>query len=359
MAEVFLKNAWYCAGWDYEFHQGRSAIIARKIANERVVLYRKPDGGMVALEDRCPHRQAALSLGRKEGAGLRCMYHGLRFDSHGVCDEIPGQSMIPQGTCVRAFPVVEKDNWVWVWMGEPAKADPALICFAVGPGDPDWHIRTSQMHVKTNYRREIENLADLSHIAWVHPHTVGGDRKYSEMKSQHEITARGINTRTWVRSVAPTGAVVHMFPPGTMLDILLEIQHTVPCNWVMRFRAYSAGIATEGDSDGQLLVDSWTCQTVTPCDDDSVDYYYSWGASRETEIPGLSDLLGSTLDIAFDEDRVMLEAQHIRYQECPDAPRLNIANDAGPIKMLWVLDKLLAEEAAASEGLAAALERQA
>ncbi len=202
MAEVFLKNAWYCAGWDYEFHQGRSAIIARKIANERVVLYRKPDGGMVALEDRCPHRYAALSLGRKEGAGLRCMYHGLKFDSDGVCDEIPGQSTIPPGTCVRAYPVVEKDNWVWVWMGEPAKADPALICFSVGPGDPNWHIRTSQMHVKTNYRREIENLADLSHIAWVHPQTVGGDRKYSEMKSRHDITAKRMNEKAAFDDIA-------------------------------------------------------------------------------------------------------------------------------------------------------------
>lgn len=346
MAEIFLRNAWYCAGWDYEIHQGRNAIIARKIAGERVVLYRKPDGAVVAFEDRCPHRQAALSLGRKEGGGLRCLYHGLKFDSSGLCDEIPGQSMIPPGTCVRAFPVVEKDNWVWVWMGEPAKADPSLICFSVGPGDPGWNIRSSQMHVETNYRREIENLADLSHIAWVHPHTVGGDRKYSEMKSHYELTERGLNTRCWVRSVAPTGAVVHLFPEGTQLDICLDIQHTVPCNWIMRFRAFTAGTATVGESNGQLLVDTWTCQAVTPCDDDSVDYYYSWGASNETELPGLSDLLGRTLDEAFEEDRVMLEAQHQRRKERPDLQLLNIANDAGPVKMLWVLDKLLEEERA-------------
>ena len=351
MAEIFLQNAWYCAGWDYEIHQGKSAIVARKIAGERVVLYRKPDGGVVALEDRCAHRQAALSLGRKEGGSLRCLYHGLKFDSTGRCEEIPGQTMIPVGTCVRSFPVIEKDNWVWVWMGDPAKADPGLICFAVGPSDPNWHIRTSQLHVATNYRREIENLADLSHIAWVHPHTVGGDRKYSEMKSQYEITARGLNTLCWVRSVAPTGAVAHLFPEGTKLDICLDIQHTVPCNWIMRFRAFTAGTNTEGPSNGQLMVDTWTCQTVTPCDDDSVDYYYSWGASKETEFPGLSDLLGRTLDEAFTEDRIMLEAQHLRRKERPNFKFLNIANDTGPTKMLWVLDKLIHEERGASSGL--------
>ncbi len=358
MAEVFLQNAWYCAGWDYEIHQGRKAIVARKIAGERVVLYRTPEGKVVALEDRCPHRQAALSLGRKEGNGLRCMYHGLKFNSAGLCEEIPGQTMVPAGTCVRSFPVIEKDNWVWVWMGDPRKADPELICFAVGPGDQNWNIRTSQMHVETNYRREIENLADLSHIAWVHENTVGGDRKYSEMKPQFEILPRGLHTQCWVRSVAPTGAVVHLFPEGTKLDISLDIQHTVPCNWIMRFRAFTAGIATDGPSDGKLLVDSWTCQAVTPCDDDSVDYYYSWGASNETEFPGLSDLLGRTLDEAFTEDRIMLEAQHQRRKERPDRALLNISNDVGPNKMLWVLDKLIHEErSVASEPLRVSAQR--
>lgn len=341
---MFLKNAWYCAGWDYEVHQGRDAIVSRMMAGERVVLYRKPDGGVVALEDRCPHRQAALSLGRKEGNSLRCMYHGMKFNSEGVCEEIPGQTTIPERACVRAYPVVEKDNWIWVWMGEPAKADPNLICFSVGPSDPNWHIKTSQMRVETNYRWEIENLADLSHLTWVHPNTVGGDRAYGEIKPIHTITPRGINTLFWVRSVAPTGSVRHIFPEDMKLDICFDIQHTVPCNWIMRFRAFSAGTNTEGESNGQLLVDTWTCQAVTPRDEDSVDYYYSWGASKETEVKGLSDLLGSALDEAFTEDRIMLEAQHLRRKEKPNLKMINISHDAGPGKMLWVLDKLIREE---------------
>lgn len=67
---MFVRNAWYCAGWDFMVSQGKNALLARRLAGERVVLYRKPDGAVVALEDRCPHRQAALSLGAKEG--IRC-----------------------------------------------------------------------------------------------------------------------------------------------------------------------------------------------------------------------------------------------------------------------------------------------
>ncbi|HSV70075.1 MAG TPA: aromatic ring-hydroxylating dioxygenase subunit alpha [Methylibium sp.] len=341
---MFLMNAWYCAGWDYEFHQGADAIVARKIAGERVVLYRKPDGKMVALEDRCPHRQAALSLGRKEGGSLRCMYHGLKFNGEGACEEIPGQTLIPEQACVRVFPVVEKNNWVWVWMGDPAKADPDLICFSVGLTDPNWHLKASKMHVETNYRWEIENLADLSHVSWVHEKTVGGDPAYGQIKPKHTITARGVNTLFWVRSVAPTALIRHVFPEDMRLDICFDIQHTVPCNWILRFRAFSAGTNTEGESNGKLLADTWSCQAVTPCDEDSVDYYYSWGASKETEFPGLSDLLGRGLDVAFNEDRRMLEAQHVRRKEKPDLKMVSIAHDAGPGKMLWVLDKLIREE---------------
>lgn len=346
---MFVRNAWYCAGWDYELTQGRQAILARQIAGERVVLYRKPDGGVVALEDRCPHRQAALSLGQKEGDSLRCMYHGMRFGPDGKCNEIPGQSAIPERACLRSFPVVEKDNWIWVWMGDAAKADAALICHSVGPGDPEWNIRTSKMHVKTNYRLEVANLADLSHLTWIHKDTLGGTDAYTRVKAKHTLLPRGVHTEFWVRSVAPVKFAQHLFPPGMLFDQHFDITHTLPCNWIMHFKVYAAGTATEGPSDGQLLLDTWTCQTVTPADADSVDYYFSWGAHKSTDFPGLSDLLRDILDVAFMEDARVLEAQHLRMKEKPDLKMIDIVHDAGPGKMLWVLDRLLKEEAKEAE----------
>ena len=68
-----------------------------------------------------------LSLGRLEGDTLRCGYHGLRFDARGRCVEIPGQTQIPPDAAIRAYPLVERFNWVWIWMGDPKRADPALI----------------------------------------------------------------------------------------------------------------------------------------------------------------------------------------------------------------------------------------
>jgi phenylpropionate dioxygenase-like ring-hydroxylating dioxygenase large terminal subunit len=345
---MFVKNAWYCAGWDYELSQGKEAVMSRKIAGEDLVLYRKPDGGVVAMVDMCPHRQAALSLGSKEGDSLRCMYHGLRFGPDGMCTEVPGQKNIPAAMCVRTFPVVEQDNWIWVWMGDADKVDTALICHSVGPGDPEWNIKTDKVRIQSNYRLEIANLMDLTHITYTHRKTFGGTDAYARTPPDHTVTPRGVNTRFILRGAAAPVFAQHLFPPGMPFDLDFDITVTVPCNWVMHFRVFTAGDATSGDSNGQMLLDTWTCQAVTPRDAGSVDYYYSWGANKNCEFPGLSDLLHEAVNAAFLEDKATLEAQQLRIDSHPDAKTVDIAIDEGPGKFFWVLDRMLAAEAAAA-----------
>ena len=80
---MWVANAWYVAAWLHEIEPGR--IHARTIIDQPLVIYRTSDGAIVALEDRCPHRFAPLSMGRLEGDALRCMYHGLKFAPDGKC----------------------------------------------------------------------------------------------------------------------------------------------------------------------------------------------------------------------------------------------------------------------------------
>ena len=146
---MFLRNCWYVAGWSHDI--AADSLVSRTMLGEPIVLYRKGDGGVVALEDRCCHRLAPLSRGRIEGDDLRCMYHGLKFAPSGRCVEIPGQTMVPPRARVRAYPAVEQDCWVWLWMGDPALADPALIPAALGHDDPDWFMQTGQLAYEANY----------------------------------------------------------------------------------------------------------------------------------------------------------------------------------------------------------------
>src|SRR4249920_1151573 len=122
---MWLKNCWYVAAWDHELLA--DTLLARTILGQPLLLYRKADGTPVALTNRCPHRQAPLSMGRREGDSIRCMYHGLRFEPDGRCVDIPGQAQIPTKMCARSYPVVEQGRWLWVWMGDPALADASRI----------------------------------------------------------------------------------------------------------------------------------------------------------------------------------------------------------------------------------------
>ena len=343
-AELHLKNIWYCAGWDDSLSLGRDAILSKKIANEDIVIYRKPNGGLVAMEDRCCHRQAALSCGRKEGADIRCMYHGWKFSPEGKCIEIPGQERIPERARIRTFPVVTKNDWIWVWFGEPKKADENLICHSVGPSNPAWHTKTSHLVVEANIRQEIANLADLTHIAWTHMDTFGGTRVYSSTKGDFELTDNGGIADMWLRSVPAPKFAQHLFDEGALMDLHFYVTYTLPCNFNMHFRVFTAGSNTEGESKGDLILDSFTSQSITPRDADCVDYYYAWGAVKDSTPPGFVPLLIEAIDEAFLEDKRMLEAQHRNIKSKPEYKQVDYQHDGGPAKLLWLLDKKLQAE---------------
>ena len=78
---MYLENCWYVAAWDYELIDNK--MLSRTILNNKILFYRGDSGDVVALDDRCCHRGAPLSIGRREGDSVRCMYHGLLFAPSG------------------------------------------------------------------------------------------------------------------------------------------------------------------------------------------------------------------------------------------------------------------------------------
>src|SRR5215813_7199899 len=122
---MFLRNFWYVAAHSEEL--SRSRALPRQILNEQVVLFRDEAGSGHALADRCPHRFAPLHLGKVRGSHIECAYHGLQFDGQGQCVFNPHSNAIPRAARVRSFPLVERHGFLWIWMGEPAKASPESI----------------------------------------------------------------------------------------------------------------------------------------------------------------------------------------------------------------------------------------
>jgi phenylpropionate dioxygenase-like ring-hydroxylating dioxygenase large terminal subunit len=125
---MFLRNAWYIAAWSEDV---TDKPLARMLLGESIVLFRTAAGVTAALEDRCCHRAAALSMGQVVQKGLMCGCHGRVFNTEGKCVEVPGQSRIPERARVRTYPTVEKNEFVWLVRA-------AVRCSETAPTLPDF-----------------------------------------------------------------------------------------------------------------------------------------------------------------------------------------------------------------------------
>lgn len=167
-AAEFPLDQWYVAAFGREV---TSAPLARTLLGIPVALYRTAEGAAVALLDRCPHRGMPLSHGELREGGLRCPYHGLEFAPSGRCVRIPNDEHIPPAMKVESYPVVERWELLWIWLGNPDRADPELIpCHDdLGLTAPGFYSEAG-IHVTTtvNYLLAFENYADGAHIPQLH-----------------------------------------------------------------------------------------------------------------------------------------------------------------------------------------------
>ena len=157
---------------------GRGNRKKVRLLGETLVIA-ETDAGVIALDDRCPHRSASLSLGWVEGACIRCPYHGWRYDAEGKCVEIPAAPdlPIPPNANTRRFDCQVKYDLVWVLL-EPGADIPIPDCPDYGREDVKC-IYYPTYEWKTSSARRLENYVDLQHFAWVHDGTLG-DRNFPE-----------------------------------------------------------------------------------------------------------------------------------------------------------------------------------
>jgi phenylpropionate dioxygenase-like ring-hydroxylating dioxygenase large terminal subunit len=323
----FVYDSWYVAGWDYEF--GREKPLQRIILEQPIVFYRKTDGELVALADRCAHRQAPLSMGRIEGDDLRCMYHGLRFSAEGKCVEIPGQASIPEKACVNTYPVVERGSWAWVWMGNPEDADPSLIPPVRGFDDPEWVLKSGQLDYQAPYHLINDNLLDLSHLAYVHAESFGATAGWSSRPPKTTLVSRGIRVDRWVEGAPPVPPLPSLSQYDTV-DLWVTYEFYVPGVFIMYTAMYKAGSAEafeHGEPHGERLFSNFTCQAVTPMKEDSSRTFFSWGPGSEFGGEEIADQMIEVAKMAFQEDKVIIEAQANIISLDPSIPMMPTAAD--------------------------------
>jgi phenylpropionate dioxygenase-like ring-hydroxylating dioxygenase large terminal subunit len=197
----FARNHWYVAAWSSEIGD---KPLGRRLLGEPVVLFRQADRSVAALLDRCPHRLVPLSMGVCVDGRIRCAYHGMEFDGTGRCVHIPAQTLIPPKAQIRNFPVIERYGLIWLWMGNPALANPSSIPKVERCGEPGWDVIDGgyQYH-PSNVLNIIENLMDPSHTTFLHSNTIGNplasDKPVTTEKTDEHIVAY-----RWVENTLPS-----------------------------------------------------------------------------------------------------------------------------------------------------------
>jgi vanillate O-demethylase monooxygenase subunit len=320
---MFIRNCWYVIAWDHEVPA--DGLFSRTVIGEPVLLFRKADGTIVALEDRCCHRHAPLSKGRKEGECVRCGYHGLKFDAQGTCVEAPGLETVPPKAKVRSYPIVVRNKWVFVWMGDPARATLDSLPDNFSNDHPEWNYLPGYLHYETNYLLICDNLLDFSHLSYVHEKTLGGSTAIALAKPTIEQVPHGIRVTRKVSNVPPPGYYQRMRRIDTNLDRWFIYDFVLPGTLLMHSGGRPVGDAPD---DMSRAVRLHSCQTLTPETATTTHYFFQQSHVAGQGDAALAKTIYDSLVLAFNEDRAMITAQARNIELNPDLSMLPLGIDS-------------------------------
>ena len=333
---MFPLDQWYVAGFSWEF---QDKPIARTFLGQPVVLFRAGDQ-MGALEDRCCHRHLPLSCGMVDGPAIRCGYHGLLYSPEGKCIEIPGQTNIPKTACVRAYPLEERNQIVWIWMGRTPESQPT--CRAPEHrwhDDPLYQFKGETYHYKAPYQLIHDNLLDLSHLGYVHTRTIGGNAQI-HVQADMKVT----NGPDWVRVVRhmrdsqPPPTYLEAWPFEGRIDRWQDIEFRISY-----FLIWTGGMdAGSGDLEDPERAGFHMrgFHGITPETETSSFYFWTISSNRNPARPDMAEKIHRATAFTFDEDRAVIEEQHANMLRFGDAPMVGILVDAAPNRARKIIERL-------------------
>jgi vanillate O-demethylase monooxygenase subunit len=337
---TFLRNAWYCAAWSREV---ADKPLGRTLLEEKVVLYRKQDGGLVAIGDVCPHRFAPLHAGPVTGDAIACRYHGLQFGPDGACVHNPHDTRISPAMRVKAYPLVERYGVAWIWMGDAALADDALIPDFSVHVDPGFRTVEGLIYVKGSYQLVCDNLLDLSHTQYLHPLLIqsGGETSHGLEQEGETVlqTVKGRNSKLG-------GFQQFLWPDGPeRIDSHGGLRWDAPGNMLLTINSTAVG-GRPGEGILAYGLELATPETETTC-----HYFWSFDRNFRRDEEGLDEALRAGVSSVFEnEDAWIIGEVQANMGEATDLLALKpviLPSDACAIRArLITADKLKRERIA-------------
>mgnify|MGYP000196264173 FL=1 len=184
-----MRRYWVPALMTSEIAEADGPQVRVQLLGEKLLAFRNSDGRACLIDEFCSHRGVSLYFGRNEENGIRCAYHGVKFDGDGKCVDVPSSPQACARMHIKAYPCVERGGIVWTYMG-PADKMPA-------PPELEWctlppeHVFVSKRLQYCNYLQAMEGGIDTAHVSYVHRYEVDSDPMHQGVKALDYIKADG------------------------------------------------------------------------------------------------------------------------------------------------------------------------
>jgi vanillate O-demethylase monooxygenase subunit len=341
----FLKNAWYAAAWDDEVLAG--VLFHRRILGEQILLARDENNVAYALRDRCPHRFAPLHLGAHCGNAVQCGYHGLTFSFDGRCVQNPqGDGKIPPKAVVQVYPLVAQQTLLWIWMGDPARADPRLIPQFRGLDPKRFAINKGYMHRPVNYEYMTDNIMDLGHIEFLHKGLLGSEAVRRAKAEMRQDGTTVYSSRLTNNEILPAPLDALFETAGKPVDRWLDVRWDAPA-----LMQLVVGVTPTGSPE-RVGRETPGVHLMTPETEFTTHYFWSNARDFRRDDAELHAQLDAGLRFAFEhQDKPMIVAQREAMEDAEfwSMNPIVLEGDAGAVRARRILRRLIHEEQAAAK----------
>lgn len=336
-ARNYPYSCWWVAAFSDEVGED---LLGRWLVDTPVLLYRTKAGDAVALENRCPHRGAPLSLGCRKGDAVQCGYHGFEYDADGRCINVPSMKTPPAAARVRSFPVIEQPPFVWIYLGDPTRLSEVPPPHRLGwDTDPAFALVHGRLDVAANYMLLKENVLDLTHFGYVHAKSF----KITDWVDPPVFSAEGETTgyrqRFDASPLPPVFAEPLGVPPGTLYDRENYGSFVSPAIQIAAVDLRDPGTS---EVTGRFRVSHAT----TPISMTHMHYFWLLGRDHGTDAQSMAALETIT-KIGFAEDEVMIEAIQATVSRDPrgtSAPEISVKMDTAGIQARRIVQRWMARE---------------
>jgi vanillate O-demethylase monooxygenase subunit len=333
-------NQWYVAAYSDEI---KEEMFARTICGEPLAFYRTSQGQVVALADRCVHRRYPLSLSHLKDDQVVCGYHGFTYDQGGRCVAAPGQKRIPRTARVPAFPVVEQDSLVWVWIGDPERADAELAPRAPWLDAPDYTTVRGMEPLRARYGLLVDNLLDLSHETYLHGGYIGTP-EVAETPITTEVDEE--TNVVYVSRHMDDAECPPFYATSTGIQGRIarwqDIEYHPPCLYLLHSRIAPVGAhpPEEGPDDQAFHVE--VVYAITPETENSTHDFWMVARDFALDDQQVSDFLGEQNRTVVLQDVVALDVlEQVVESEKENYQELSINIDTGGLAARRLLKKLV------------------